>query len=69
MGDEDECDADIPLEKLQLVLDRLAEVGIKRAERLVEKEDVGLDDQAACECGALALAAGQRARAAARRNR
>ena len=47
------------LQQLQLVLNRLAQIGVERAERLVEQQDVGLDHQAPRERDALALAAGE----------
>ncbi|MNY74603.1 hypothetical protein D3C86_2136690 [compost metagenome] len=37
MGDEDEGDAERLLQQLQFALDCLAQVGIERAERLVEQ--------------------------------
>ncbi len=55
MGDEDEGDAEAALQELQLVLDRFAQIGIERAERLVEQQDLRLDDEAARQRHALAL--------------
>ncbi len=60
MGHEDEGDAEIALgQAVELGLDGLAQVGVEGAERLVEEEDVGLDDEAARERDALALASGE----------
>ncbi|MCY1294783.1 hypothetical protein D9M70_440960 [compost metagenome] len=57
MGDEDEGHAERLLQQLEFVLDRLAQIGIERAERLVEKQDIGFDHQATRQCDALPLAA------------
>ena len=67
VGHEDEGDAESALQQLELVLDALAQIGVERAERLVEQQDVGLDNQRAGERDALLLAARQAARGARRR--
>ena len=59
VGDEDEGDAEAALQQLQLVLNALAQIGVERAERLVEQQDVGLDHKRASERDALLLPAGQ----------
>ena len=59
VGHEDESDAEVDLQQLQLRLDGLAEIGVERAERLVEQQDVGLDHQPARERDALPLPAGK----------
>src|SRR5579872_847731 len=64
MRDEDEGDAEIALQQAQFALDRFAQIGVERAERLVEQEDVGLDDEAPRQRDALPLAAGKTVRAA-----
>ena len=57
--DEDEGDAEAALQQLQFVLDALAQIGVERAERLVEQQNVGLDDKGASEGDTLLLAAGE----------
>ena len=59
VGNENKGDAEISLQQLQFVLDGLAQIGVKRAQRLVEQQDVGLDDEAARKRDALPLAAGE----------
>ena len=59
VGDEHEGDAEVALQELQLGLDRLAQIGVQRAERFVQQQDVGLNDQPAGERDALALATGE----------
>ena len=59
MGHEDEGDAEAPLQELQLVLNLLAQIGVERAERLVEQQNVRLDHERASERDALLLPAGQ----------
>ena len=55
--DVDECDAEIPLQRLQEDLHLLAELQVERAERLVEKEHRRRVDDRARERDALPLAA------------
>ena len=57
--DEDERDADLALDLLELHLHLLAQLEVERAERLVEEQDLGAVDEGAGERDALALAAGQ----------
>ena len=59
VGDEDERDPDLMLDRLQLDLHLLAELQVERAERLVEEQHRGPVDERARECDTLALAAGQ----------
>ena len=59
MRHEDERDADVTLQSLELDLHLLAELEVEGAERLVEQEDLGLDDQGSRQGDPLALAAGQ----------
>ena len=59
VGDVDEGDADLPLERLELDLHLLAELQVEGAERLVEEQDARAVDQRAGEGHALALAAGE----------
>ena len=56
MSDEYEGDAEIALQQFQFGLNGLAQIGVERAERLVEQQDIRLDDQAARERDALTLA-------------
>ena len=65
VGDEDERDADVALDRLQLDLHLLAELEVERAERLVEQQHLGPVDERPGERDALALAAGQLVRPAA----
>src|SRR5581483_4392516 len=55
----DERDADLLLERLELDLQGLAELGVERAERLVEEQDGGVQDQGAGERHPLLLPAGE----------
>ena len=57
--DMDEGGADALLQRLQFVLHLAAKLQVERAERLVEQQDGGLDDQRARQRHALPLAAGQ----------
>ena len=57
MGDEDEGDAELLLQRFQLLLHLLAQLEVERAERLVEQQHLGLVDQRAGERHALPLAA------------
>jgi hypothetical protein len=57
--DVQERDADLLLEGLQLDLQRPAELGVQRAERLVQQQHRGLHDQRAGQRDPLLLAAGQ----------
>ena len=59
MGDEHERNAQMALQQLELVLNALAQIGVERAQRLVEKQDVRLDHEGACERDALLLPARQ----------
>ena len=45
MGDEQECDPDAPLQRLQLRAHLLPQLRIERRERLIEQQDVGLQHQ------------------------
>ena len=66
MGDVDEGDPDLLLDRLELDLERAAQLGVEGAERLVEKEDARIEDECAGESDALLLAAGELGRLAAR---
>ena len=57
VGDEDEGDADLALDRLELDLHLLAELEVERAERLVEQQHPGPVDQRPGERDPLALAA------------
>ena len=65
--DEHEGDADLALQRGQLGAQRVAQLGVEGAERLVEEEHRRLEDERAGEGDALLLAAGQLVRAALRR--
>ena len=69
MGDEHERDPDLLLQRLELDPQLLADLGVERAERLVEQQHRGSQDERARERDALLLAArelrGRRARQAA----
>ena len=69
VGDEHERDADLALDRLQLDLHLLAELEVESAERLVEQQHRRPVDQRPGERDALALAAGELVRLAARRSR
>ncbi len=56
VGDEDEGDADLALDALQLDLHLLAQLEVERPERLVEQEHPWVVDQCARERDALLLA-------------
>ena len=64
VGDEDEGDAELLLQRLQLLLHLLAELEVERAERLVEQQHLGPVHQRAGKRHALALAAGKLRRTA-----
>jgi len=64
VGDEDEGDAERFLQRLQFFLHVFAQLQVERAERLVEQQHFRPVDQGARQRHALALAAGQLARAA-----
>jgi hypothetical protein len=64
MGDEDEGDAELLLQRLQLLLHLLPELQVERAERLVEEQHLRVVHQGAGKRHALALAAGKLRRAA-----
>ena len=59
MGDEDEGDTEISLQQFQLGLDRLAQIGIKRAQGLIQQHDRGFDHEATGERDALPLTPGE----------
>ena len=59
VGDEDEGDADLVLDGLELLLHPLAEPPVERGERLVEQQDLRPRHQRAGERHPLLLAAGQ----------
>ena len=67
MGDEDEGDADLALDLLELDLHLLAQLEVERAERLVEQQHPGPVDQRAGQRDPLPLAAGQLAAGARRK--
>ena len=69
VGDEEEGDAQLALQRLQLGLHLLAQLQVERAQRLVEQQHLRLVDQRARQRHALALAARQLRRPAARRRR
>ena len=52
-------DAERALQLLQLDLQLLAQLAVERAQRLVEQQDVGLEDDGAGQRHALLLAAGK----------
>src|SRR5215468_3095591 len=56
MGDVDEGDADLALHSQQLKLHFLAELQVKRAERLIEQQHIGLVDYCPGESNPLPLA-------------
>ncbi len=55
--DEEEGDPDLALDALELDLELAAKLGVERAERLVEQEDVRRENQRTPECDPLLLAA------------
>ena len=55
----DERDADLLLDRLELDLERLPELRVEGAQRLVEQEDGGIQDQRPREGDPLLLAAGE----------
>src|SRR5581483_7313603 len=59
VGDEHEGDAELLLQRLELLLHLLAKLQVERTERLVEKEHLRSVDERAGESDALALAAGK----------
>ena len=59
MGDEDERDADLALDRLELDLHLLAQLQVEGAERLVEQQHLGPVDEGPGQRDALALAAGE----------
>ena len=59
MGDEDEGDADLLLNVLELLLHLLAQLQVERAERLVEQQHARLVDECAGDGDALLLTAGE----------
>ena len=59
MGNEDEGDADLLLNVLELLLHLLAQLQVERAERLVEQQHARLVDERAGDGDALLLTAGE----------
>ena len=59
VGDDDEGDADLALDRLELDLHLLAQLEVQCAQRLVEQQHPRAPDQRAREGDALTLAAGQ----------
>ena len=59
MRDVHERDADLVLQRSQIVLQLLAQLGVERAERLVEEQHRRLQDERPCQRHALLLAARQ----------
>src|SRR5580692_10522011 len=59
MGDEHERNAQMALQELELVLNALAQIGVERAQRLIEKQDIRLDHKGAGKRDALLLPARQ----------
>ena len=59
VGDVDERDPEVSLQRLQVDLHLLAELEVERAERLVEQQHLGPVDDRAGERDPLALAAGE----------
>ncbi len=66
VGHEHEGDADLALQRGELAAQRVAELGIERAQRLVEEEHGRLEGERPGEGDALLLSAGQLVRAALR---
>src|SRR5215204_679587 len=59
MGDVDEGDVELLLERFELDLHLDAQPRVERAERLIEEDERWFDDERPCQCHALALAAGE----------
>jgi hypothetical protein len=59
VGDVDRGDAELALEPLELVAQRLAQLGVQVGQRLVEQQQRRLDDQRAGQREALLLATGE----------
>ena len=59
MGDIDGGDAELALDAAELELHLLAQLAVQRGQRLVEQQEVGLEDQRAGDGDALLLAAGE----------
>jgi len=59
VGDVEEGDADLLLERLQLDLERLAELRVEGTERLVQEQDCRVEDERARQGDTLLLAAGE----------
>ena len=59
VGDEDEGDTDLPLQRLQLGLHRLAELQVESAQGFVEEQDRGSVDQRPGQSHPLSLPARQ----------
>jgi hypothetical protein len=59
VGDEDEGDADLALDRLEFDLHLLAQLEVEGAERFVEQQHPGAPDEGAGECDALTLTAGE----------
>ena len=64
VGDVDRRDAEAALQGADILAQLLAQFGVEIGERLVEKQDVRLDDERASERDALLLTAGELARIA-----
>jgi hypothetical protein len=59
VGDMNECGADFPLYPLQFALHLPAQLQVKRAQRLVQQQDIRLDRKSSGKSDALALAPGK----------
>src|SRR5271163_3123283 len=59
MGDEDDRLARLVPKSLEFYVEVVARHGIERAERLIQQQEIGIDDQRAADGHALAHAAGQ----------
>src|SRR6266404_3343476 len=59
VGDEDAGDFDLVVEAAEPAAKFLADLGVERAERLVEQQYFGFDRECASECDSLTLAAGK----------
>lgn len=59
MGDEDECDSHVVMDRIEFDQHSLAQFQVKRGKRFVEKKDFGFCDQCAGDCDPLALSAAE----------
>src|SRR5205823_13588484 len=59
VGDVDEGDPDLLLDRLELDLHLLAQLEVERTQRLVQEQDSGPVDECPGQCDALPLAAGE----------